>query len=304
MWHFFYPTLKQPDSPDCYQVCNERWSGLDVMDLSYAAMVAYINMSSDGEGGKVLEFMNHPAHRGEGDGEGDWTIRYTNVMKSDDFVSFVDLYSPSRDVSVLAVRGSSPRAVDWIQDLAMFGEGTIFSILSHLVPALGFWPPGFFHSFLAVYTELVGRVMGSRSQFYTPLIRYAKKSLKKSPRELVFVGHSLGGALAKIGGTLAGKRAVGVSSPGIFDSRKKFTHEELRVNSYDIRRLVTNVNNDGDFVPMVGSQGGAVHNLYCADGAACHGIMATLCELWTKCPNGATGRQFVGSVMRSLNCSK
>eukprot|EP01064_Diplonema_japonicum_P011822 TRINITY_DN19272_c0_g1_i1.p1 TRINITY_DN19272_c0_g1~~TRINITY_DN19272_c0_g1_i1.p1 ORF type:complete len:807 (+),score=177.40 TRINITY_DN19272_c0_g1_i1:45-2423(+) len=287
-----------PSEVDCYQLCNARWAGLDIMDLSYAASMAYINVT---DGDSVMHVLNNAASRDAGtDGEPDWVVRHNN-HKTDDWVAFLDIYSASRNVSVIAVRGSSPRFMDWLEDMSLFGEMTIFSLLSGLVPGLLYWPPGFFQSFLSAYTSIVGGLFGDGMKFFTPVVAYAEQTLKDQPREVVFVGHSLGGAVAKIAGALVDRQAVGISSPGIMDSRKKFVHNKNYVRSYSVRKLVTNVYSQGDYVPAVGRLGGSVHELYCSEGAQCHSLPITLCELYAKCPNGASGRQFVGSK-RAMKC--
>ncbi|KAJ9447700.1 hypothetical protein DIPPA_05624 [Diplonema papillatum] len=286
---------------DCYPLCDQRWHGLDIMDLTIAASMSYVNVTNDAPGNQVLDVLNNPAARDvELDGKGDWVIRYTNVH-SPEWVAFIDIHSPSRNVSIIAVRGSSQRFIDWLEDMSLFGESCIFDLLSIIVPGLGFWPPGFFRAFLDAYMGTIGAYFGTTENFYTPVVEYVRRSLAGSPRKVVFVGHSLGGAVAKIAGCLVSQPVVAISSPGIVNSRKKFWHNNQVVRSYNIRKFVTNVYSEGDYVPSAsGKLGGAVHELYCSAGAACHSLPMTMCELWHKCPAGATGRQLVGSKRHML----
>ena len=286
------------EGEDCYAVCDRRWFGLDIMDLTLAASMAYVNVSN---GDKVTDILTDQSSRNpHTDGIADWVIRHNNVNTAD-WVAFLDIYSPSRNLSIIAVRGSAPRAIDWLEDLSLFGEITIFSMISGLVPGLSFWPVGFFESFFNAFQTFFAKVFGNKPMFYTPVVKYTYETQDSKPRNMVFTGHSLGGAVAKIAGTLTGYQSVGISSPGVYSSRKKFMYGKNSLRSYDLRRLVTNIVSEGDYVPAVGKLGGTTTELYCGQGPQCHSIWITICELYNKCPNGASGNQLVGSF-RSIAC--
>jgi lipase ATG15 len=98
-------------------------------------------------------------------------------------------------------------------------------------------------------------------------------------------GHSLGGGIASIVGARNEIEAVGFSSPGIYLSYRKFGIK----NCANIRRFVTNIVPNNDFVPMVDVQTGMLQHIDCEhlqttmNSIMCHGIVHTICELISGC---------------------
>ena len=100
---------------------------------------------------------------------------------------------------------------------------------------------------------------------------------------VVIVGHSLGGGLAKLFGRYIGKQAISLSGPGInaFHSlwNYKGTSENFAISSID---LVP----DMDLVPRVEVSGGTIYRIICKIGVfGCHGKELSLCEVLIMCRN-------------------
>ena len=100
-------------------------------------------------------------------------------------------------------------------------------------------------------------------------------------KNVVIVGHSLGGGLAKLFGRIMKKQAISLSGPGInaFHSLWKYEgkSENFEISSID---LVP----DRDLVPRVEVSGGTIYRIVCQFGAfECHSKVNSLCEVLIMC---------------------
>jgi hypothetical protein len=102
-------------------------------------------------------------------------------------------------------------------------------------------------------------------------------------KNVVIVGHSLGGGLCKIFGRLVKRQAISLSGPGV----NAFHHlwgymgdsENFEISAID---LVP----DMDLVPRVEISGGTVYRVICKEGPLdCHGKSLSLCEALIMCRN-------------------
>ena len=102
-------------------------------------------------------------------------------------------------------------------------------------------------------------------------------------KNVVIVGHSLGGGLSKLFGRIIGKQAISLSGPGInaFHSlwNYKGKSENFGMSAID---LVP----DKDLVPRVEVSGGTIYRIICKEGVFnCHSKHASLCEALIMCRN-------------------
>ena len=100
-------------------------------------------------------------------------------------------------------------------------------------------------------------------------------------KNVVIVGHSLGGGLAKLLGRLFKKEAISLSGPGInaFHSLWKY---EGKSENFEIS--VIDLVPDMDLVPRVETSGGTVYRIICKAGVfGCHAKTMSLCEVLIMC---------------------
>ena len=115
---------------------------------------------------------------------------------------------------------------------------------------------------------------------------YNINNTKSFEKNVVFVGHSLGGGLAKIIGKIVGRDSVSLSGPGInaFHSLWKYTG-----NSTYFELTSVDIIPDLDLVPRVEISGGTIYRLICLQRPyECHSKELSLCESLMMCdnPNG------------------
>ena len=105
---------------------------------------------------------------------------------------------------------------------------------------------------------------------------------KNHDENIVFVGHSLGGGLAKILGKLVGRQAISLSGPGInaFHSLWKSKGK----NKFELTAI--DIIPDLDIVPRVDISGGTIYRLLCLKSPfKCHSKELSLCEPLIICKN-------------------
>ena len=98
---------------------------------------------------------------------------------------------------------------------------------------------------------------------------------------VIIVGHSLGGGLAKLFGRMVKKQAVSLSGPGINAFHSLWNYEGESEN-FEISAI--DLVPDRDLVPRVEVSGGTVYRIICKFGAfGCHSKANSLCEVLIMC---------------------
>ena len=102
-------------------------------------------------------------------------------------------------------------------------------------------------------------------------------------KNVVIVGHSLGGGLAKLFGRIMKKQAISLSGPGVNAFHSLWNYEGKSEN-FEISAI--DLVPDMDLVPRVEVSGGTIYRIICKLGVgSCHGKEASLCEVLTMCKN-------------------
>ena len=215
----------------------------------------------------------------------DWVE--VSVSDSSSWVAFLHLRSESRSLDVISIRGTVPhRTIDLIQDVSLYSSVISLQAISFLVP-LTAWPSDAIADLVYAGSAIHNLFPAPPHEYFRDVEQYARHVMASGDAQnLVLVGHSLGGALAKIVGSRLGVSAVAYSSPGIVLSRRKWGVSVEDINSY-----VVNVVAGNDFVPMVDEHGGVVVNVDCGAGVGprCHEMERTVCELDARCGFGVVG---------------
>ena len=102
-------------------------------------------------------------------------------------------------------------------------------------------------------------------------------------KNIVIVGHSLGGGLAKLLGRLVKKEAISLSGPGVNAFHSLWEYEGQSEN-FEIS--VIDLVPDMDLVPRVETSGGTIYRIICKAGVfKCHKKTMSLCEVLIMCRN-------------------
>ena len=102
-------------------------------------------------------------------------------------------------------------------------------------------------------------------------------------KNIIIVGHSLGGGLAKLLGRLLNKQAISLSGPGVNAFHSLWGYEG---NSENFELSAIDLVPDKDLVPRVEISGGTRYRIVCKEGPfGCHSKAVSLCEVLIMCRN-------------------
>ena len=190
----------------------------------------------------------------------------------------------SNNVTILSIKGTTNKK-DIFLDLQLYLPSILlnylsyFSIFNQRKDTFSF---GYLEYSLSLPYRLFSQYLIIDGYLRDLLSAYNDNS-DKFKDNVIIVGHSLGGGLAKILGRFLGKQAIALSGPGVnaFQSlwEYKGSSENFEISAID---LVP----DMDLVPRVEVSGGTVYRIICKEGPLdCHVAKKSICEVLIMCQN-------------------
>lgn len=293
------PSLKSP-SPR-YAICDMKPGGFSMLDYALMAELAYFDCDRKEAMDEVLDQFFPPSPVS---GLPFFPAKLKNKLhvvvppeeyRSESFAHFIEIRKEDTDISVVAVRGTNlMRPGDFIEDVKIWTEPVVFTLLSAVFPTVRIWPDSIASAvieWLHTALQLFGLESSTGLHYHLLLLDYVQK-LKREGRHVIVTGHSLGGGLAQVVGLLAGVQSVCFSPPGIGRSYQKFQHSSGAAGvGLGMRRKLHGqsvaIVHEHDVVPTIDTQVGLVQTIYCGSERkslmACHMIEATVCELVNNC---------------------
>eukprot|EP01061_Rhynchopus_euleeides_P000442 TRINITY_DN10304_c0_g1_i1.p1 TRINITY_DN10304_c0_g1~~TRINITY_DN10304_c0_g1_i1.p1 ORF type:complete len:335 (+),score=66.92 TRINITY_DN10304_c0_g1_i1:115-1119(+) len=268
-----YPTL-----------CTQKWEGVDAWSYAFFSALAYLPPDEFPVG---IAFYNSILKNRSG---ADWRVRYSAESEGINSASFFDVFSPSRNLTIIVSRGTNPISpLDYLQNIALYYEVGLYHFFASVIPFFTLFPQKLVIDAVHVSSRLevvFSGLFGSPKRgvlkyYWEHVMRYAAKRQSDGYR-VTLAGHSLGGAIAKIVGSRLGMRGISFHGPGIVLAHKKFGIEDVA----DIHRYAASIVPENEMVPTVDKLGGAVYNVLCASKRhdTCHLMESSVVELWNACP--------------------
>lgn len=245
-----------------YQLCNAQWGDLDIVDFGLLSWLAYFEINS-------TDYWRYADHWFNGS---DWQLRHFQQEP----VHFFDFYSPSRNLSVVSVRGTAS-IVDGLEDLDLWSEALQLELVSMVFPFVFTWPDSSTAVLVQVMSYLERMFVPTDDDFsyFSSVLAYVR--LIKSQRKVMMTGHSLGGSVAQVVGAKEGLPAITYNAPGIVYSRRKFGVE------FDaIQQWTATIRTTSDLISAIDQPGGTVQDVRCDTEMAfpdCHFLGHLLCPL-------------------------
>jgi hypothetical protein len=199
-----------------YASCNWKSHGLTLLDYALMSELAYFDDD------KQMSLRN-----------------ITNILFPDfgfDVISsesrnysvgpvYLEFYNAKTSTTVIAVRGTDVgRLHDFLEDVKLYAEPVIFTLLSTIFPTIRLWT----HETMSTVIEWLYELnsffgLQGEAEYYRPLLERVLELRETRPsHQIVITGHSLGGGLARIVGTLSETPSVSFSPPGLGLSYRKY----------------------------------------------------------------------------------
>ena len=188
------------------------------------------------------------------------------------------------EITILGIKGTTNKK-DIFLDLQLYLPSLLlnylsyFSLFSQQKDTYSF---GYLEYSLSIPYRLFSQYLIIDGYLKDLLYAY-NKNKSKFKKNIVIVGHSLGGGLSKILGRFLGKQAISLSGPGVNAFHTLWEYEGSSEN-FEISAI--DLVPDMDLVPRVEVSGGTIYRIICKEGPLdCHGKELSLCEVLIMCRN-------------------
>lgn len=255
-----------------YPICGKTWSSLklNVADLAFLANLAYqIDKEKMVElNNTVNDYFRQRALR--------WNVTFMSASSNP---TFYHLFEERARVHVIGIRGTQDTVGDWFENLKIWSEIATYQVMAVALPVQKF--PLEFISYYVNAASFLERILHhNEPNYYFKAIESYVTGINRNQSEVLLVGHSLGGGLAKLIGARSKIPAVSFSSPGEVYNHLKFGYELS-----DLQTYTTSIIAHSDMLTWIDKHGGLVQFIECdsSNFAQCHSIRNTYCELKRSC---------------------
>ena len=187
-----------------------------------------------------------------------------------------------KPLSIISIQGSIKK-LDWWVDIEIFCSSAIFSFLNRIsITQLESLTSNIINYLLTIPLRFLEKLTLFK-KYSESLDPYISKEINKinNTKNIIFVGHSLGGGLAKFFGLKYHKESVSFSGPGItpleFKLKDELNYKYFKTNLIDVIP-------DYDIIPRIETSAGIRYRVLCNKGFfQCHGIERTICQIGATC---------------------
>ena len=264
-------------SPMCFTTIHH----LNFLQLTSLAQAAYLNKEGDIDKAKDSFYKNSIFK--------DSNVQLEKMVfltRSNDNVVILrnDIkITGGRDLIVFAIRGSYSFR-DWWLDLEMYCPSTLFTLIK-LIPLIQ-KQESFTSQVLNYLLTYPLRMMEGISllKHYSDTVYENVDQIinDNQDKDILFVGHSLGGGLSKFIAIHYQKQSFSVSGPGV--TPLEYMNQKIYGYNKFFKSNFIDIIPDNDIVPRLEVSGGIKYRVLCnKNPAKCHSIDRTLCMIGLMC---------------------
>ena len=269
-------------------VCYTKINHLNFIELTALANAAYLEGEINNEK-NIIRALKLSVFN-----EIDDTINLKNLTFLTNISDIISILKADftikgkKPLTIIAIKGTS-NWLDFFIDVEMFISSALFSIARQF-PIL-YKSESYASYFLAKHSLLPYDFLGSITLMkkYIDKIDTTFSELTNktgyglNEREYLFIGHSLGGGLAKLSAFKYKMKSFSVSGPGLSPLEFYFGFGKDEFNKY-FKSTFIDLVPDLDIVPRVDLSGGSQYRVLCEKGIfECHQAKRTLCMLGVMC---------------------
>ena len=257
-------------------ICNSSIYGLNMLKIGSLALASYTSNIENTRNYIEKSFFKEKIEKIN-------EMRILNENSKYGVVLLITVTIPhEKPLSIFAIQGSIKK-LDWWLDIEIFCSSAIFSFLNRIsVTQLESLTSNIITWLLTLPLRFLDKLTLFK-KYFESLDQYISEEIKKinGTNNIIFIGHSLGGGLAKFFGLKYHKESVSFSGPGItpleFKLKDELNYKYFKTNLIDVIP-------DYDTIPRIETSAGIRYRVLCNKGFfECHGIERTICQMGATC---------------------
>ena len=257
-------------------ICNSSIYGLNMLKIGSLALASYTSNIENTRNYIEKSFFKEKIEKIN-------EMRILNENSKYGVVLLITVTIPhEKPLSIFAIQGSIKK-LDWWLDIEIFCSSAIFSFLNRIsVTQLESLTSNIITWLLTLPLRFLDKLTLFK-KYFESLDPYISEEIKKinGTNNIIFIGHSLGGGLAKFFGLKYHKESVSFSGPGItpleFKLKDDLNYKYFKTNLIDVIP-------DYDTIPRIETSAGIRYRVLCNKGFfECHGIERTICQMGATC---------------------
>ena len=257
-------------------ICNSSIYGLNMLKIGSLALASYTSNIENTRNYIEKSFFKEKIDKIN-------EMRILNENSKYGVVLLITVTIPhEKPLSIFAIQGSIKK-LDWWLDIEIFCSSAIFSFLNRIsVTQLESLTSNIITWLLTLPLRFLDKLTLFK-KYFESLDPYISEEIKiiNGTNNIIFIGHSLGGGLAKFFGLKYHKESVSFSGPGItpleFKLKDELNYKYFKTNLIDVIP-------DYDTIPRIETSAGIRYRVLCNKGFfECHGIERTICQMGATC---------------------
>ena len=257
-------------------ICNSSIYGLNMLKIGSLALASYTSNIENTRNYIEKSFFKEKIEKIN-------EMRILNENSKYGVVLLITVTIPhEKPLSIFAIQGSIKK-LDWWLDIEIFCSSAIFSFLNRIsVTQLESLTSNIITWLLTLPLRFLDKLTLFK-KYFESLDPYISEEIKiiNGTNNIIFIGHSLGGGLAKFFGLKYHKESVSFSGPGItpleFKLKDELNYKYFKTNLIDVIP-------DYDAIPRIETSAGIRYRVLCNKGFfECHGIERTICQMGATC---------------------